>query len=155
MYVCVKCGRLFTDEDVPTYKNKHTELEGNWYETFIDDCPCGGTLEEAKKCIVCGEYHCEDDFIEEVCLFCLNHHKTAANIEAYVNEFETEKCSFEINAAFEYIFSSEEVNEILMQVFKEYLYLKKILPSRFEDAINTYLQDDWAAYLAERSRING
>ena len=102
MYVCVKCGRLFNDEEVPTRKERHTELEGYWYETFMDDCPCGGTLEEAKQCAVCGEYHCEDDLIEEVCPFCFNHHKTAENIEAYVNEFETEKCSFEINAAFEY-----------------------------------------------------
>lgn len=150
MYICTKCGALYTEEEVPLYEMRHTELEGRYSETFIDDCPCGGTIEEAKHCVICDDYYDEDSLVNGVCPYCLNHYKTAEVVEGYVNDYDIETCIFEVNGAFQYIFTSEEVNEILMQVLKNYLHVNKIMPSRLEDAINTYLQDDWAEYLAER-----
>jgi hypothetical protein len=42
-----------------------------------------------------------------------------------------------------------------MREFKECLQTKKIMPSRLEDAIKTYLNDAWAEFLTERSAVNG
>lgn len=153
MYVCTKCGKL--SEEQPTRREYHREVPGDSYETFVDSCKCGGEIEKAVKCAVCDDWYDADSLTEGVCRYCLHHELTPENVESFVGTFEIEKCTFEINAALEYIFTSDEVNEILMRELKECLHTKKIMPSRLEDAMNTYLQDAWAEFLAERSAENG
>lgn len=54
MYICTACGCVF---DKPSsYREYHTELDGNPYETF-SCCPsCQDTgYEEAVECDVCGD----------------------------------------------------------------------------------------------------
>ena len=150
MYVCSDCGRLY--EDQPVVTERHGELDGNWCETLPDTCSCGGNIEEAVKCAVCDDWYAPDSLTEGVCRYCLHHELTAENVESFVGTFEIEKCTFETNAAREYVFTSDEVNEILMRELKECLHTKKIMPSRLEDAMNTYLQDAWAEYLSEKSK---
>ncbi len=147
MYACSDCGRLYDEQ--PVRRERHGELDGDWCEKFVE-CTCGGAIEEAVKCKVCDDWHSEDELTEGVCRYCLHHELTAENVEVFVGTFEIEKCTFEINAALEHVFSSEEVNEILMRELKEVLHTKRMMPSRLEDSIKTYLQDNWAQFLAEK-----
>ena len=146
MYVCLDCGAVY--EEQPTRTERHGELDGNWYETFVE-CPCGGAIEKAVECAVCGEWYSNDDLTEGVCDYCMHRNLNANNVEAFADTFEVEKCSFEVNAILEHVFSSEEVNEILMREFKQMLHTKRMMPTRLEDSMKTYLQDDWANFLAE------
>jgi hypothetical protein len=153
MYVCLDCGKLYDEQ--PTIQERHGELDGNWYETLPDTCICGGNIEEAVQCKVCDDWYSEDDLVEGVCGYCLHRNLQACTVEEFIDTFEIEKCTFEINAALEHVFTSDEVNEILMREFKECLHKKRKLPSRLENAMNTYLQDTWAEFLTERSAENG
>ena len=148
MYICENCGELY--DELPIRKEYHGELEGNWYETFAE-CSCGGNIEKAYECKVCGEWFSEDIILTEgVCDFCLHRELNAESIEEFIGTFEVEKCEFEINSAFGYIFSSEEVNEILMRELKKTLRIKHMKPLMLEDSINLYLRDDWARFLARK-----
>lgn len=153
VFICEDCGKLYDEQ--PVIKERHGELDGNWCETLPDTCACGGNIEEAVHCAVCDDWCSTEELVEGVCRYCLHHELTAENVKNFVGTFEIEKCTFEINAALEFIFTSDEVNEILMRELNECLETKRKMPSRLEDAMNNELQDDWAEFLAERSADNG
>lgn len=148
MYICPDCGKLY--DALPTTEDIQPYGEGGCVELHEVPCSCGCYLEEAKQCAICDEWQVADELTEGVCEYCINREMTADNVEGFVETFETVNCSFDINAAFEYVFTSEEVNQILMRELREYLHIKKIMPPRFEEAIKTYLNDEWAKYLIEQ-----
>lgn len=144
MYICADCGRLY--DEMPT----HTERHDDYYSEPVNSgCYCGGDIEEAVRCSVCGEYHSADMLTEKVCDYCLHSNMKPKQLEGFIDGFETEKISFELNGILDYVFTSDEVNEILLRELKETLYNKKIMPPKLEHHIKNELQDDWAAFLAE------
>ena len=147
MYICPDCGKLFDEE--PTAQESRDYGEGKCFETVSIPCACGTYPEEAKECAICGEWEVADELIEGVCEYCLHHELTATNVENFINTFEIDKCTFEVNAALEYVFTSDEVNAILMRELRECLHKRKMMPRRLEDAMKTYLQDTWAQFLKE------
>ena len=66
----------------------------------------------------------------------------------FIDGYETEKITFELNGILDYVFTSDEVNEILLRELKNMLALNR-MPAVLENHIKTTLQDDWAAFLAE------
>lgn len=57
MLKCCDCGLIFRNEDAHSYTEFVGECHGEKiFETYID-CPhCGGSVEEANPCPICGEY---------------------------------------------------------------------------------------------------
>lgn len=57
MLKCCDCGLIFREEDAHSYTENVGECHGEKiFETYID-CPhCGGSVEEANPCPICGEY---------------------------------------------------------------------------------------------------
>jgi methionyl-tRNA synthetase len=61
MYICVECGRIM--ENYSSWTEPHGE--------DICGCSyCGGAVEEAEECAICGEYHSKEDLTNGVCKFC-------------------------------------------------------------------------------------
>lgn len=61
MYICVECGRIM--EDYSSWTEPHGENMCGCYR-------CGGEVEEAQECAICGEYHLEEDLINGICKTC-------------------------------------------------------------------------------------
>lgn len=63
MFICAECGKLIEDGDFANWTEPHGEQ--------LCGCPrCGGEVEEAQECAICGEYHLEDDLTNGVCKDC-------------------------------------------------------------------------------------
>lgn len=61
MYICADCGRIM--EGCSSWTEPHGEdLHGCYY--------CGGAVEEARRCAICGEYHLEEDLTNRICNDC-------------------------------------------------------------------------------------
>jgi hypothetical protein len=72
MYICFDCGRTFGEDEVGSRAESRGEFWGESSYEGVDECPfCGsGFFEEAKMCVVCGEYESVNDMVGEVCLKC-------------------------------------------------------------------------------------
>lgn len=150
MFICTDCGRLYDEMPI------HTEHHDDYYsEPVNSDCYCGGMVEEAKRCKVCGEYVTEDDIVEGVCEACLHLEMKAETVEAFIDSYRfTERTYFQLNPIIEHVFSDDEVNEILLREIKNTLNIKRMMPSRLENAMKNDLQEDWAAFLKKTKGEN-
>ena len=101
-YKCRKCGKLIESEE----------------DLWLEDCPeCGGSMDYAFKCELCGEYHChsKEYSCEGVCEDCVEDEINVENALEYGSqEGETESVS--INGFLAFYFSEDEINEILTEV---------------------------------------
>lgn len=102
MFKCRKCGKLIESEE----------------DLWLEDCPeCGGSMDYAFKCELCGEYHCysEEYNCEKVCEDCVEDEINVENALEYGSqEGETESVS--INGFLAFYFSEDEINEILTEM---------------------------------------
>lgn len=57
--------------EVPTSREYHTEIPGNYYEEIAEPCFCGGDYEEGRECERCGEYEAESVLINGWCRVCV------------------------------------------------------------------------------------
>lgn len=57
MFICLKCGKVFDEDEVKVWEEYRGEYWGmDAYET-MSGCPsCEGSYEEAEQCTECGEY---------------------------------------------------------------------------------------------------
>lgn len=63
-YICLDCGKIYDEDDVPTYRDCDYVNIGVGYqkvrdEVFIDRCECGGFIDKARICRECGEFYPE------------------------------------------------------------------------------------------------
>lgn len=63
MLICDWCGRLIEEDELKYYTEPHGERRP-------DDCSCGGTFVEARRCECCGEYYDESEMIGFECVSC-------------------------------------------------------------------------------------
>lgn len=149
MFICTDCGRLYDEMPV------HTEHHDDYYSELVNsDCCCGGMIDEAKRCKVCGEYVTEDDIVEGVCEDCLHLEMKAKSVESFIDSYRiAERTYFNLNPIIEHVFTDDEVNEILLREIKNILNHKLMMPSRLEYAMKHDLQEDWAAFLAKTKGV--
>lgn len=68
MYKCLECGHIFDEDEIGSYTESRGEFWGFPCAETMSGCPrCGGSYDEIKPCLVCGDYEdkeCEDDYCE-------------------------------------------------------------------------------------------
>ena len=151
MYICAECGKTF--ENLARWKEPHGEE--------LCGCPyCGGGVEEAEKCEICGEYHLEEDLTNGVCEDCIEKEIDYDTVLGYLKsrnllcDFFLSYywgCAERIKDTEEY--DANEINGILENVFKEKSESeKKFGGNHFLKLIKEYIYSDiydWAEYLRE------
>lgn len=125
MYKCLKCGKVFEQEEVQSWEEKHG-FEDCGYERMSGGCPhCGSAFEEAKECVECGELFFDGELFEgRWCIECLKGMVDCISFleycEAYKGEFILEnfmvQCVFDMSPADHY---SEAFHEVMVREFKE------------------------------------
>ena len=70
MYICEDCGTVLAEEDLHTERSYVSDYMGGCYEN-VTGCPCGGSVEEADLCDICGEYFKHDDLLNGIWMDCL------------------------------------------------------------------------------------
>jgi hypothetical protein len=78
MYICDKCGKQVDELAMYT---QYENLDGQRVPTMeyeIDDCHCGGTYQEAKRCPICNELYYHEE-VYECCERCFEENLTLEN----------------------------------------------------------------------------
>lgn len=110
MLICEKCGSLFEDD----------------YEKDI--CHCGGFLEEARMCELCGDYFSERQLILGVCKDCLD---SSADLFSAIELGEENPETIKVNG-FIASLGEKTINALLAKVIKEDTVLS-VLIEKAED----------------------
>lgn len=88
MFICLDCGRLVDDNEVAIWTEPHGEQ--------VEGCPyCCGGLAEAHRCIICEEYHTEEELTNGICEHC-------------------EKNDFEYETALKYLVETGRLREFFL-----------------------------------------
>ena len=117
MLKCLECGCLFPKGEEDRWEESG-EFWGQPISETVTGCPsCGGAYEETTPCVECGKEHLADDLYGGMCKKCL---------EPYVNDFdvclklgEMQKESIEVNALLLTMFTTAEIEEILIRELKQ------------------------------------
>lgn len=140
MYKCDKCGKVV--EQLPLCKDT-IDFDGYSYtvqEFGFNECKCGGEFEEAVRCPICGEW-----FIENTVDCCDKCFEENLNKETCIAIGHS---SFDFNRFLRFVFSDEEIDEILEREFDKIDEGLKNFYFR-EFATDTY---DFGSQVAERNR---
>lgn len=121
IYKCNECDSVFSVPD--KIRHRHNELDGGyWYETF-EVCPIcrGDDFEEVHQCLVCGEVIDSKDHLCNKC-------ETELTDEETIIEFGAdEPCEIKLNSLITYHYTTEEINNILLDHLKsEHDYQDKL-----------------------------
>lgn len=111
MYVCKSCGRVLDDDDLIDEAMYVSDYMGRCYEKE-KNCPCGGTVTEAKRCAECGEYFDEDELYGGMCGECLHKEMTIDNA---LSAGDSAKEYVSINGFLAEYFEEGEIEEILIR----------------------------------------
>lgn len=117
MLKCLECGWLFPKGEEDRWEESG-EFWGQPVSETVTGCPsCGGAYEETTPCVECGKEHLADDLYGGMCKKCL---------EPYVNDFdaclklgEMQKENIEVNALLLTMFTTSEIEEILIRELKK------------------------------------
>lgn len=78
MYICENCGKTF--REMPTC------CGGEVDEIVTDTCSCGGNIDYAVECEVCGEYYPSNETTDGICDKCFEKCACIENVIAYAKE---------------------------------------------------------------------
>lgn len=115
---CSRCGTVVRECELET----HSQRIGYYGDQPISEslydyeCSCGGGFEYATQCGVCGEYFVDDFFCLSACEDCID--KELSNVGNLLEQGEESKTLVEINGFLASVFSEEQINEILLNVFE-------------------------------------
>jgi hypothetical protein len=119
--MCLKCGRLVEDDEVPVSYQTHgfTSIGDEYREKIDGQCSCGGYFAEAHRCEVCFNWFASYDGEKPknmVCDICVEEQQTVANaIEIGMDdERKVSLNGFVVDALGE-----EKINEILIEWAKQ------------------------------------
>lgn len=145
MYICTECGRIM-------------ENPSSWTEPHGEDmcgCSyCGGAVEEAVECKICGEYHLEDYLMNGICKKCLTDSINCQSAFRYLKETKRFRDFFLVWSwgIAERVNDDKECPEIdrtLMAIFR---LNEAENPKLFENELRKYILDDiyeWSEFLAK------
>lgn len=110
MYICDECGKVV--ETLPVSRDSVPYGEGcAYYEYAESECSCGGEYVEATKCL-CGKWISEEEKYHKECI---KPYRTLDNA-LEIGSWQMEK--LEINDFIISVFGKENINKILIEVFK-------------------------------------
>lgn len=153
MYICLECGEMF--EDFTTWTEPHGEQ--------LCGCPyCKGAYEEAKECVVCGEYYLEEDLTNGVCEDCAErmfYYDTALKYlqdKKLLREFFIvwywQICSSAPDT------ENEEVDNLFVELFNQKVrYDTQTGKTIFLELLKDYVLDDiycWTEFVAKEVNAN-
>jgi hypothetical protein len=141
--ICECCGNVQELDEIETVKSYlGTAGDCPVYENIISPCSrCNGTFVEAVECKNCGNYTTEEDNHYGLCNLCVAEYSTE-EIAFILGEKAPEKVS--INSFVRYLFSENEINDIL----KNYIP-QKFTPTELENMIKEFCGQEMIEYLAE------
>jgi hypothetical protein len=127
-YKCLDCGHIFEEGEQQILIDRHG-IDFPPYEEHCACPSCGGDYEKAKQCEECGSVFLEDDltcgFCEECCEKIVKEYSFGHIDELYLINSNSKE-SVELNRFIYYMFSPEQINEILLNVLKEQDAFKKV-----------------------------
>jgi DNA-directed RNA polymerase subunit RPC12/RpoP len=150
MYICVECGRIM--EDYSSWTEPHGE----------DMCGCsycGGEVEEAKECVICGEYHLEEDLTNGICELCSQEQIDCARAFRYLTKTNRLREFFlvwlwgivdSVDAEKE----CKEIDRTLMAIFRHEEAENR---EKFEETLREYILEDiydWTEFLEKEENQN-
>jgi hypothetical protein len=120
MYICNRCGHI---ADTPAeFIQLHPYGDGYAGETLQNlDCPvCGYEMDEAEKCLVCGQIKSTEDvdFYNGICEHCLREKAEDFDTVRKCAEIYPEKRTVEVDTLIHYLLSPEDVNSALWSYLK-------------------------------------
>lgn len=115
MYKCLDCGRILEDDDLSTRRDYVSDYAGGTYESRTT-CPCGGDVVEVTACEGCDDYYKEDELHEGFCEHCLAQ---CATLDNAIESGAENKDSVRLNGFLTYLFSKEQIEEILIKEIHE------------------------------------
>lgn len=145
MYICEGCGKIMARPS--SWIEPHGEM--------LSGCSrCGGGVEEAIECEMCGEYHLEEDLTNGVCEECL---KDCIDFEiAFKYLTETKRLreffivwSWGLAEKVDEDKKSDEVDQTLIAIFKS---RQEKDSKKFIEELEEYILDDiydWSEFLAK------
>jgi DNA-directed RNA polymerase subunit RPC12/RpoP len=150
MYICVECGRIM--EDYSSWTEPHGE--------DMCGCPhCGGEVEEAQECAICGEYHLEEDLTNGVCECCAREEIDFSSAFRYLTKTNRLRDFFLVWlwGIVESVDTEKECKEIdrtLMAVFR---HEEAKDPENFKKTLQEYILEDiydWTEFLEKEVNAN-
>lgn len=117
MNICLECGRVFADHEAEVFEETF-DLERGPFQ-YYRACPSCGRVEfeEAVECSICGKMHALSEDTKGVCADCIDG--KADDLEFCYKASQGEKIGVEINLLMFYLFTEEEINDILMEAARK------------------------------------
>lgn len=121
MYVCSKCGEVFSNDEIVVEKSEVGEYWGQpCYEEFGFSPCCHCEFEKAIKCAICGEWHREQDLWNGICENCIHEYdKDFDTVYKWSKESEDEDKVY-LNSLLASILTTSEIEEILVNYIKDF-----------------------------------
>ena len=107
MYKCKECGKVYESLEDAREEVETVEYGDRTYNERYCVCHCGGELEEVYKCKICG-----DITESKICEKCLT-------LEKCFEVGEEHRQCLELNGFVANMFTTSEIEEILMRELKE------------------------------------
>ena len=143
MLVCEDCGRTYSEDSLVYFTERHglsaAETRGEKFSYYR--CDCGGELEEATRCSVCGDWANKYG----VCRFCLDNNES---LDTAIDIGEKNKDEVSINGYVAFALTEDEINSILIE------HLKKS-HDRSSKKIKEYCEEDmwyFSGYLEKKAK---
>lgn len=143
-YQCEDCGEIFCAEDVRVIKDGGGDKGEDW-----NVCPhCGSDcLEKVAQCDDCGKYVDPAELVGGKCPDCVaNEAEKVDQVKQYGAAFPAE---VEINGLFAYVYSSDEINELLAADFA------KLPEYRQKQYCRDFIKDDPMNFIDWFSEVDG
>ena len=119
---------------------------GGCYEN-ITGCPCGGSVEEAEMCDMCGEYFRHEDLHDGICIDCLREEMTVDNaIEC--GKDGSARSDVSINGFLAMVFSHEKIDEILIRELERLIGESAANANHIIDLARVWCEED-TSYFAD------
>lgn len=153
MYICVECGRI--TEDYSSWTEPHGE-------GMCGCSRCGGEVEEARECVICGEYHLEEDLTNGICESCCEKQFDYGIALKYLVEKKALRHFFLVwyweVASDVTDEENEELDNTLISIFNAKVQEdKETFRTAFYSQLKDYILDDiydWTEFLAKEVSAN-
>lgn len=157
MYICTKCNHIFEEGEQKVVHENQGECFGFSAVESFSVCPvCEGEYEVAVKCLICDEYHLEEDLTNGICDNCLDKEVDYDRVLKFL--IETDELKYFAFAFFftEKTFGDElekAINDELTWWFKRKVFDEKLnKKTEFLGILKNYVKTDpydWADFLSE------
>lgn len=153
MVIREDCGAVLDEDELVTTRSYVSDYMGGCYEN-ITGCSCGGSVTDAERCDICGEYYREDELHDGICKDCLKEEMTVDNaIEC--GKDGSARVEVSINGFLASCFSQEQIDELLIKALEEKINASDADANKVIDMAEIWCGDDegyFADWLKRRNK---